>query len=68
MTILKLGLGIPKLKALRAKAIEPFLDDELSIEEIRTFVAGYLTQGSNGAFGEFHTTIRFLFGGLVGDE
>lgn len=63
-TIKQLGLGIPKLNALRAKAIEPFLDDELSLEEIKMFVAGYLTKDSTGMFGEFWTTICYLFGDL----
>ena len=59
-TIKKLGLSIPKLKDLRAKAIEPFLDESLTIEEMHAFVSGYLTKAS-GKFGEFYTTIRYLF-------
>ena len=64
-TIKRLGLGIPKLNALRAKAIEPFLDESLSIEEMRAFVSGYLTRDAAGRFGEFWTTISYLFGGYV---
>lgn len=64
-TIARLGLDISKLNDLRAKAIEPFLDDGLSTEEIQTFVSGYLTRDTSGRFGEFWTTIRYLFGGFV---
>jgi len=60
-TINKLGLDIPKLNALRAKAIEPFLDDELSTKELQDFVSGYLIKDTSGQFGEFWTTIRYLF-------
>ncbi|RKT43974.1 retron system putative HNH endonuclease [Thiocapsa rosea] len=64
-TITKLGLDIPKLNALRANAIEPFLDSDLSQDEISTFVSGYLQRDVFGHFGEFWTTIRYLFGELV---
>lgn len=64
-TITKLGLNIQKLNALRAMAIEPFLDDNLSSEEMRDFVTGYLNKDVSGRFGEFWTTIRYLFGGLA---
>jgi len=61
-TINRLGLSIPKLNALRAHAIEPFLDDTLTEEEIQQFVDGYLQKDGNGFYGEFWTTIRYLFG------
>lgn len=64
-TIEKLGLGIPKLNDLRSKAIEPFLDESLSTDDLKTFVSGYLDRDAPGHFGEFWTTIRYLFGGLV---
>jgi len=64
-TIMRLGLDISKLNALRAKTIEPFLDDGLSADEVRAFVSGYLIRDTTGQFGEFWTTIRYLFGGLV---
>jgi uncharacterized protein (TIGR02646 family) len=64
-TIRKLGLDIPKLNALRAKAIEPFLDDTLSPKEIQAFVSDYLLKDASGRFGEFWTTIRYLFGGFA---
>jgi len=57
-----LGLDIPKLKSLRAKAIEPFLDEELAEDELQNFVRGYLEKDKEGQFGEFWTTIRYLFG------
>lgn len=63
-TIRRLGLDIPKLNDLRAKAIEPFLDD-LTTEEMRSFVSGYLTRDATGRFGEFWTTIQYLFGGFT---
>ncbi len=61
-TIEKLGLAIPKLKALRAEILEPFLDESLSADELNAFVAGYLRQDSEGRFSEFWTMIRYLFG------
>jgi len=60
-TIRRLGLGIPKLNALRWKAIEPFLDPQLSNKEFVDFVQGYLQPDARGMFGEFFTTIRHLF-------
>lgn len=60
-TIITLGLAIPKLNDMRAKAIEPFLDDNLSHQDMQNFVTGYLRQDARGQFGEFWTTIRYLF-------
>ena len=60
-TISKLGLGIPKLNRLRAKAIDPFLDEALTEEELNLFVIGYLEPDLEGRFSEFWTTIRQLF-------
>ena len=60
-----LGLNIPKLNALRASAIEPFLEEILNEEELRQFVSGYLEKEANGRHGEFWTTIRYLFGDYV---
>ena len=65
VTINRLGLDIPKLNDLRSKAIEPFLDEGLSHEEMQVFVSGYLAIDTTGHFGEFWTTIRYLFGGYV---
>ncbi len=64
-TIEKLGLGIPKLNELRARTIEPFLDDSLSEQELRDFVSGYLAKDASGYLGEFWTTIQYLFGEIV---
>ncbi len=64
-TITRLGLDIPKLNALRVKAIEPFLDEDLTTEEIQSFVSGYLAKDTSGRFGEFWTTIHYLFGGFI---
>lgn len=61
-TIMKLGLAVPKLNALRRGAVEPFLDDQISNDDINTFVAGYLEKDADGRFGEFWTTIRYIFG------
>jgi uncharacterized protein (TIGR02646 family) len=60
MTISRLGLNIPKLRDLRRNAIEPFLSEEISSDELQRFVIGYL-QPSQGRLGKFWTTIRFLF-------
>ena len=60
-TIDRLGLGKPKLNALRRSAIAPFLDERLPVEDISRFVDGYLQPDSNGTFAEFFTTIRYLF-------
>lgn len=64
-TIARLGLNIRKLQALRNKAIEPFLDDFLNTEDLRKFVEGYLDRDASGQFGQFHTTIRYLFGNIL---
>ena len=64
-TIRKLGLDIPKLIALRTKAIEPFLEPALTKGDLEQFVSGYLQKDGQGAYGEFWTTIRYLFGGYV---
>ncbi len=61
-TIENLGLGLPKLNALRKNAIAPFLDDSLDPQEFKSFVAGYLNKDQNGKFSEFYMTIKDLFG------
>lgn len=63
----KLKLDLPKLNALRALAIEPFLDEELSLEDLANFVQGYLDQKANNGCqcNPFYTTIKYLFGHLV---
>lgn len=64
-TIEHLGLDIPKLVSMRSAAIAPFLDDELSNEELDRFVEGYLLKSAEGRFAPFWATIRGLFGGAV---
>jgi len=64
-TIDVLQLDIPKLRALRSSAIAPFLTPDLSDDELRQFVKGYLAKDASGQHSEFWTTIRALFGGLV---
>lgn len=60
-TISRLGLDIPKLVAMRADTIEPFLDENLTSEEFHAFVVGYLQKTAGGTFNEFWTTIKYLF-------
>lgn len=63
MTIDQLKLYLPKLKALREATIEPFLDENLSPQELENFVSGYLVEKelNDGRYNEFYTTIKFLF-------
>ena len=60
-TIEKLGLNLPILNDLRRQAIEPFLDEALTLEELEDFVDGYLQKSTNGEFGQFWTTIQQIF-------
>ena len=64
-TIERLGLGIPKLNDLRAKVIDPFLDEGLSRDEMAIFVSDYLSRDTARHFSVFWTTIRYLFGDYV---
>ncbi len=41
-TIEKLGLNLNKIKELRHKAIELFLDEEIDNAQLKVFVNGYL--------------------------
>ena len=61
MTIEKLKLDIGILNDFRKKAIEPFLDKDLDDGEVSQFVNGYLKKNSGGMFGEFWTTINYIF-------
>jgi len=61
-TIDRLGLNLPKLQAMRRAAIEPFLDEELSADEMVVFASQYLEAGSGGELSPFWTTIAQLFG------
>ena len=60
-TIRRLGLNITKLHALRRSAIEPFLDDSLSVDDMQAFVTGYLQKDDDGYLSPFWSTIRYLF-------
>lgn len=64
-TIIHLQLDINKLNTLRREAIEPFIIDpitldEISKEEAKIFAENYLKQ-KDGKFNEFYTTIKYLF-------
>jgi len=61
MTIEKLGLNINKLIALRKEAIEPFLEEDLDEQDFFKFVSGYPLKNADGMFGEFWTTIDYIF-------
>ena len=65
ISIRKLGLDIRKLQALRRQAIDPFLEPGLSEADVSQFAAGYLRKDAEGRFGEFWTTIHYLFGASV---
>ena len=67
-TIEKLGLNRPKRNAMRAGAIDPFLDPDLSDEELALLVSGYLGPGEAGRYGAFWTTISYLFGEYVAKD
>jgi len=64
-TIEKIGLDIPKLNDLRKKVIEPFIDDILSEQDLKDFVAAYLEPDAQGVTGEFYMTIKSLFGAYI---
>jgi uncharacterized protein (TIGR02646 family) len=64
-TISHLQLDIDKLNSLRESAIEPFIIDpitldEISAEEAQHFAKEYLKQ-KDGKYNEFYTTIQYLF-------
>jgi len=61
ITIEKLKLDIELLNDSRKKAIEPFLDGNLSEQEFSRFVSGYLRKNADGMFEEFWTTIDYIF-------
>jgi len=54
-TIERLGLDIPKLRALRRAALETMIEANLSDSDIETLLA---TKKEDGSFLEFHTTVR----------
>ncbi|MFM7887111.1 MAG: retron system putative HNH endonuclease [Pseudanabaena sp.] len=62
-TISKLKLDIPNLTERRRLIIKQLHDDIdlLSPEEFHKFVMGYLERDTHGMFGEFWTTIKYLY-------
>lgn len=61
-TVEKLGLDVPILKAMRESAIEPFLDPNLTADELDVFVRAYLELDDANVLSPFWTTISQLFG------
>ena len=64
-TIEILQLDIDKLNNMRAEAIEPFIIDPITFEEIgydeaKLFAQKYL-ELNDGKYNEFYTTIKYLF-------
>lgn len=59
-TIEKLGLNIPKLRAMRAAEIARFTDESLSLEDLQILIDDYL-QEKNGRLNRFWTTIKHLY-------
>lgn len=43
----------------------PNVDDSLSDNELKTFINSHLQRDSSGKFGEFHTTIKYIFSTLA---
>ncbi len=64
-TIEQLQLDIAKLRAFRRGAIAPFLDPDLSNTDFQDLVESHLTQDNSGRFGDFWTTIDYLFGDAI---
>lgn len=62
-TIKNLGLNIDKLNAMRKEALSPFLSDDIDTDELKTFVAGYVSLSHNGKRNAFCSMIEYLFNG-----
>ncbi len=58
-TVEKLKLDLPKLNALREAAIEPFLDEALSPDELAEYVRGYLKEKINNDKKLFQVYINY---------
>jgi len=54
-----LGLNLNKLKALRQKAIEPFLDEEIDNAQLKVFVNGYLCLDDQQRYGVLLNNLCF---------
>ncbi|MBC07647.1 retron system putative HNH endonuclease [Thalassospira sp.] len=59
-TIERLGLDIPKIRDMRKRVIEVFIDEKITQKEIKKFVQSYLEKDTDKNFNDFHTTIRIL--------
>jgi len=64
-TISRLGLDCSKLVSLRSKAIEPFLDGSMTLDDAIKFVQKYLCRNSDGHYNAFWTTIKYVFRDFV---
>lgn len=62
ITIQTLALDIPKLNTARREALAPFLDPELTPQEMTDFAEGYLRTNPDGGFNSFWTTIKQVIG------
>lgn len=64
-TIKRLGLNIPKLKSLRKSAIDTFIeiieDESHDTDFPAIFVSAYSSRDGEGRFGEFCTTIKYIY-------
>ena len=60
-TIGLLGLNSAFLQALRRAVIEPFLDEDLTADDIALLRSDYLRCDADGHLKEFYTTIEQLF-------
>jgi uncharacterized protein (TIGR02646 family) len=64
-TIARLGLDIPKLKALRKTVIDQFNSTDITNEELKTFVNDYLKKDADQKWKPYWTTIRQLYKDFV---
>lgn len=60
-TIKHLGLSIPKLNNLRAAVLAPFLEGDLTDDELSQFIIGYLAVPNEAEFPEFITAVEGVF-------
>ncbi|AKE64340.1 hypothetical protein MYAER_1992 [Microcystis aeruginosa NIES-2549] len=60
-----MGLNLNKIKELRHKAIELFLDEEIDNAQLKVFVNGYLCLDDQQRYNPFWTTIKYLFSDLI---
>ena len=62
-TIRILGLDLKKLNALREAALEPFLSDDLTDEELVTFLSEYIREQE--IMNPFISAIKYVFNGYI---